>query len=332
MRWFSPLPDHPYKSCHVPWRLRDVVQIQSVLVPLLGPYMRRQDIPDHMVWLRAKWRKAAYRLKLKGWAPTKTRYKPMKRCPMTFAVTGSRWRACRVSTACPFCWARNAAATWEKIDRAFFGPPPAPTLSGGRHGRAIEAGAAPAADASDGPIRRRAAGKVLVVRTYPFDVDFYKPPIVGDEPCDCLKAAYWPRVRGSDPYTGVDYRWFRRGPDIQSVLKRAPGPPGGCYEGFTARLAADRGHWRCEMRQVWMLPPGVDVPVIATPTGVPLPARTKVVHEPWRHQVMKAVALACRYPRAMFQGGDYAYQLVTSRDGLRLSASYGAFRKAHGRD
>jgi hypothetical protein len=58
----------------------------------------------------------------------------------------------------------------------------------------------------------------------------------------------------------------------------------------------------------------------------------KRVDRPSRKRIFQAVAKTCRYPRQMLFGeADTTSIALTARQGLRLSASYGVFRRNHRR-
>jgi hypothetical protein len=328
----EPRPARKYTAADVPWRLRDQLQLRAVLTPLTGRYRGKGEIPDRALKIRSNWRRSLARLDAHGWdvlAGPKSRHRSARECPMAFLMVYGRPRPCHLRTACPFCWARQAAAWWDRIDAAFFRDAAGVDMIGrhGRAGRAIELDDAPAR-----PSRKaRARGYVLVARTRRYVV----PPIRNGPdgaPVDQLREFYAARLRGG-PILGVPCPWFARVPEVRAGMAAIarPGRRRGCFENITADLSPAKDAWTASIRQVWMVPAGKGLPVITPQEGSTYIER--VVEDPWRTDVMRAVALACRYPKAMllkFARGVPAYRLVTSRAGLRLAANYGDFRGSGG--
>lgn len=323
-----------YTEKDVLWRLRDQLQLRAVLAPLTGRYHSKAEIPLRARKIQKWWRAKAGDLRHKGWCrlADPKKFRSARTCPMTFLMVYGKPRPCTLRTACPFCWARQAAEWWDVVDAAFFrdatDESEAPN-HGHRAGRAIEL------DVDDGarrpqPRKVRAAGYRLVVRVRTLEFRPYCD--TPDGRVDLLRDFYRARLGGPSVKfrPGAD---FVRGREVAAHLKavRLPGRRAGCFENITAEVTPDRERWRVSIRQVWLVPDGADLPVITPVEGV---AYTESVREaPWRTQVMKAMAQACRYPRAMlarWKDGAPAFQLVEARKGLRLAATFGDFRRKGG--
>ncbi len=326
-----PKPDaREYTAKDVPWRLRDQLQLRAVLAPITGRYHSRDEIPARALAVRKRWWGMLNRLRrVHRWEVLrdKKRFRSIRACPMTFLMVYGKPRSCKL-TACPFCWARQAAEWWDQVDAAFFKDATASTpVRGGRAGRVIELDDAPAKGI---PRKVQAHRYKLVTRTrrvafYPF---VFRDMPAGRVGVDQLREFYLARLTGS-PFRGHDCAWLARVPEIKAGMAAIAreGYRHGCFENVTADMDPTKTLWWAYIRQVWLVPEGRDLPPSHSPAGVF--HKQSVIEAPWRTDVMKAMAQACRYPRAMLvkhKDGAPAYQLVTARDGLRLTERYGAFR------
>ncbi len=322
-------PTREYTVKDVLWRLRDQLQLRAVLAPTTGRYHSKAEIPARALSIRKRWRRALARLRKRGLdvlADRKKVYRSARDCPLTFVMVYGKPRSCKLY-ACPFCWARQAAEWWDDIDAAFFKDAVVEDTShirGVRTGRAVELDDAPSPRKSR---RMRAHRYSLVVRVRTFDVGTYRkrPDGLRD---DLLREFYLARLKGA-PFLGKSCAWFARVPEINAGMAAIAreGYRSGCFENITADFAPGRNHWRVSVRQVWMVPEGAKLPPMERQVDVTY--RESTVERPWRTDVMKAVAQACRYPKAMLSkhgGGAPEFQLVVARQGLRLAARYGHFR------
>ena len=327
----SPSTPREYTVKDVLWRLRDQLQLRAVLAPTTGRYHSKEEIPARALSIRKRWRRALARLrkrKLDILVDSKKRYRSARQCPLTFVMVHGKPRPCHLRNICPFCWARQAAEWWDSIDAAFFKDAVVEDTShirGVRRGRAVELDDVP--DPKKKPRKMRAHRYSLVIRSRTFDVGTYRKRPDGVRE-DMLRQFYLARLKGA-PFNGQDSSWLARVPEIRAGMAaiEEEGYRSGCFENITADFAPGRNHWRVSVRQVWMVPEGADLPPMERQLGVIY--RERVVEKPWRTDVMKAVAQACRYPKAMLskQGdGAPAFQLVVARQGLRLAARYGHFR------
>lgn len=312
----------------IPWRLRDHLQLQSVLVPLTGHYRRQHEIPARALQIRQGWRATVERLRQQGWDPLLdlNRHRSACGCPMTFVMVRGKPRSCKLRTACPFCWARQAAQWWDVVDRAFFldgheAQRPRPAQ---RPGRMIELDDAP-------PRRMRAVGYQLVTRRRAVAV----PPYIIHEGqrIDMLRDFYTARLSGQPQLLTMLGEWFARAPEIKAGMRAIARDDrrSGCFENITAQIMRNKRGWWVAVRQVWLVPGGAVLPVNIEVEGMTFDQR--VFDNPWRSQVMRAMAQACRYPAAMLlehRAGGPAHQLTAARHGLRLAATYGAFRGSQG--
>jgi hypothetical protein len=322
---------------NVPWRLADHVQLRAVLVPLTGKYQFRSEIPRRTLRIKMRWKTVVnglYEANVCGYAG----YSAIRchgLCPPTFVMgADAEWHhPCGARVSCPWCWARQAGQVWAKVDRAFFAGVPTPA-GGGRAGRVIELDGRPPDEPPPGPRQSGAAvatGRVLATRVYRIETPslvVQDPPL---PPLDPLRDFYESRVRRGGGVAAPAAVPCRADEVRATVACLRRGAAYGCFENILADLASGRPRrWRIRVVQVWMLPAGSLLSIIAG-SGLG-PPRDTYVEEPSRTKVMAAVAAACRYPRAMFGGVPLARQLIESRRGLRLSALHGAFRKPHGRE
>lgn len=319
----SAYPAREYTAKDVLWRLRDQLQLRSVLAPLTGRYRSKEEIPARVLKIRRRWWWVLNRLRRRGWdvlTGPKSRFKSARECPMTFLMVYGKPRCCHLGIACPFCWARQAAEWWDRVDAAFFKD----AVANRRAGRAIKPGDAPVR----GPRKARARGYKLVTRTRTCLVGTGYFIRADGVRVLMLRGVYEARLTGVSPIDGP-CAWFARVPEIKAGMREIerPGYRSGCFENISADLTPARDAWRVSIRQVWLVPEGRELPVIEPREGVVYVQR--VVEDPWRTDVMKAMAQACRYPKAMltrFMEGAPAHQLVEARRGLRLAANYGDFR------
>ena len=266
-----------------------------------------------------------------GGETSRSRYEAARHSPVTFLKVRGKPRPCHLRTACPFCWARQAAEWWDAVDQAFFldAVPAAYTPAGPRPGRAIELDE----DRPKTPPRKiRAVGYSLVTRSH----TIYLPPhipLADGRIVSVVRDFYLARIGDQTQAIRSLGRGFARSAKVLAGMKAiaSTGARSGCFENITADSSRAKGTWRLAVRQVWLVPAGRRLSVLTPFQG--MTCRERVADNPWRTQVMKAMAQACRYPKAMLltsKEGGPAYQLVTARRGLRLAANYGAFRKPHG--
>ena len=262
------------------------------------------------------------RLRKQGWdvlvddeGRTKPRLESARNCPMTFVMVHGKPRPCNLRSACPFCWARQAADLWDRVDSAFT-----------RVAVASKRGEAKVAQARGYHLVTRELS-TSVSSGWFLDANGAKLDLV-------LQRFYMARLTGRPPHAAPMPEFSRRR-EIQAGMKAVarPGRECGCFENITVDLARDRETWRAKIHQVWLVPAGGTLPAITTREGFDFDER--VVEDPWRKDVMKAMARACRYPRAMllsYKDGAPAHHLIMARAGLRLPATYGAFRQSPGND
>lgn len=318
----SPHGDRKYTKGDVLWRLRDHLQLRAVLVPLTGGYHRKDEIPERVLKIRRRWWGALNRLRKQGWdvlvdaeGGARPRLKSARDCPMTFVMVHGKPRPCNLRFACPFCWARQAADLWDRVDSAFTRVAVASTRGGSKVAQA--------------------RGYKLVTRKLSTSISpGWLKDAAGAKLDLVLRCFYLGRLTGRPPYSAPTPEFARRS-EIQAGMKAVaqPGRQCGCFENITVDLAKDRQTWRATIHQVWLVPAGRDLPVLVPLEGFDFAER--VVVDPWRKDVMKAMARACRYPRAMllsYRDGAPAHHLIMARAGLRLPAAYGAFRGSSGDD
>ncbi len=173
----------------------------------------------------------------------------------------------------------------------------------------------------------RAHGYKLVTRVWRYTVTGSTERPDGTK-VDLLREFYEARIAGTS-FQGQPCAWLARVPVVKAGMDAIAreGFRSGCFENVTTHPSPTPGRWLVYIRQVWFVPEGRDLPVSQHPVGVDYGERQ--VEQPWRTDVMKAMALACRYPKVMLSKlaeGVPAYRLVQARKGLRLAATYGDFR------
>ena len=113
----------------------DHVQLGAVLRPVYGRLRTDADIATATAWTRHSWRRRAQQLAEARHPPfyregeaEKTRLPDALSCPVAFVMIygGKKGhpKPCRLTTACPFCRAREVRRHWLVIDAAFFPAPP----------------------------------------------------------------------------------------------------------------------------------------------------------------------------------------------------------------
>lgn len=308
----------------VPNRYGDRLQRRAVLVPLMGPIARsaararraRDSERAAAVVARTQALIEAWRLRidvlgragfapLAGDSPTAERNRTFARnCRPTFFVPEQTARCCRRATICPFCWAREALATWQAIDHAFFASEPALTLARDAH--------------RDCNVRARQG---ILPRSPGFDliewtVSWSRPHRIEDRET----GQSWDLIH-TYPARLVDWRQKNR---WNPKLYR------GWFE--TVYLATGREQWLVSIRRLIMVPTGYAVPASWGQPVEEFKYRCSIYRQPTRKDVLGAVARACRYPKSLLFGMDAqaVADLLNARSQSRLSARAGLFRAAPG--
>jgi hypothetical protein len=294
----------------VPRRYPDLVQHHAVLAASVAQKCPgKEAIINQVRHLVARWRERVSELADVGWpglgggGTTARRARSLAlNCRPAFARTAEETRPCRDRAVCPFCHARRVRATWERIDRAFFGD-------------RTRASSSSAGVTTSRPRRDRS------------DFELLERRVIFELPCgpdDEVSLAHWigsvvenrtERIRG----------W-----------KGLPGMKGG-YETLHVRKSP-QGRWLVEFRMIFLVSALFEVPgrwseVQRLDGGISVHSLCRRRSRPDRRMVMLAVALACQYSKFLLEGtpSDVAKFLRARRagqpGGFKVTCSFGMLGK-----
>jgi hypothetical protein len=325
----------------VPKRCGDQVQLSAVLRPAYGHLRTEADIARATAWALHHWRRRAGQLAEAGCLPfaaegKKSQLPNALACPVAFVMTYDKKlgrRPCKLTTICPFCWAREVRRHWLTIDAAFFPPPPGAK----QRVRVVDTDDRPEKSTSFTRDIETAVKSPydLIRRVFTFrvpaehlvekqtDLRFKGDRVVFKMP----GILAWLRSRTQ--------RWpfpcLHRLPECRALLKSA-GPGGGLLEALHFRRVASNDEanpWEVQIRQLILAADGDNV-LKKMPTMMSKgPRRHIVFRKPRRRLVVAAVARTLHYPDFLIDPQlpiEHVVEYLNFRRGQRLVASYGRFR------
>lgn len=295
----------------VPNRYQDVVQRMAVLYPLRGIAETGQGVREKTDELLTQWRARVGALTNAGWLPSlggKPHHSILytRNCRPTFAMTDRPTRVCTKTAVCPFCYARWVRDVWEAIDADFPAPDPVPgatpTFEDGRELRSIMLD-----QAIEEPVRRHTTEFRfhLILRHQRYTRPIY-PPV--DQP-----------ISARENLAIILQNVLAKRQELVQTVN-----PVGAFLYTTVTPTQDRQSWEIHNRQIFKVIPATVMPPNLSGT-------VTRIERPYRREILRAVADACRYPLPMMTGDAGLVSVILDARRMIRFQSTGMYRSFRSR-